>query len=529
MNFRYRITILFCICLLTRLCFVARYLDSCDSIDFALGLHDYDLSLLQPHFPGYPVYIFTSRLFFKAFHHDVWALVMPGVLCSSLIIYPLSSLTRQLFSERVALLTAILYLINPLCWLQAERPTSDTMGLFFIILSAHFLYRTLSSDGNDSQFSRKKIHLFLGSLCLGFGLGVRLSYFPFITLWIAVVMYVTTRSTYLEKPITFYGCIGFIIGISLWLFPQTAYIGWYPFWKNALLFSHGHFTDWGGSIVTFGGLRRITCLIRSMWAYGLGGWWSGSSFFRLIPSFIMVISLLYSFKQHFSYCQRWFLGIYIIPYLLWVNLGQNVANPRHILPVIPVLLMFISYGLCMAYEEVSKDVSILCRNIFLFIKSFPYFPPISYRRRERRERNLIAAYCPIFFTLALIVSMSILSLVLVIRYHHTIPAPIQLIQFIGKQFNNLSIRIYCSEEKRFFEYYTPLWDVRMVRNAAQLNSDLQSSIDRPQNILVVYTSGEGKQFGIEHSPFIMFQGNPYTDGLNKNLFLSLYNNYHRYR
>ncbi|MDN3510467.1 MAG: glycosyltransferase family 39 protein [Candidatus Jettenia sp.] len=523
MNFCYRVTILFCICLLTRLCFVAQYLDSCDSIDFALGLHDYDISRLQPHFPGYPVYLFTSWLFFKLFHHDVWALVMPGVLCSSLTIYPLSSLARHLFSERVALLTAVLYLINPLCWLQAERPTSDAMGLFFIIVSAYFLYRITFSDCDNNQSSGKKIYLFLGSLCLGFGLGVRLSYFPFIILWIAVVVYLTTRSIHLKKHSTFYGCTGFITGISLWLFPQIAYIGWYHLLKNGLFFSHGHFTDWGGSIVTFGGLRRIACLVRSTWEYGLGGWWSGSSFFRLIPSFVMVISLLYSFKQHFSYQQRWFLGMYMVPYLIWINFGQNVANPRHILPVIPILLLFISHGLCKAYDEVSKDISIW-RSIFLFIRFFPGFPPKPYRERKKRDDSLTAAYCPVLFILTLIVSMSIFSLKLVIRYHHHIPAPIRLVQFVESQFDNLSTRVYCSEAKRFFEYYTPLWDVRMVRNAAQLNFDLQSSIDKPQNILVVYVSGEDKQFGTERSSLIMFQGNPYTDGLYKNLFLSVWNN-----
>ena len=75
---------------LTRLCFVGRYLDSCDSIDFALGLHDYDLSLLQPHFPGYPVYMVASSLCFKLSHQDVWSLVMPGVLFGSITMYPLS-------------------------------------------------------------------------------------------------------------------------------------------------------------------------------------------------------------------------------------------------------------------------------------------------------------------------------------------------------------------------------------------------------------------------------------------------------
>ena len=69
-------------------------------------------------------------------------MVIGNARCSfgSITMYPLSFLTRQLFSERVAILTAVLYLINPLCWLQAERPTSDAMGLFFVMSAAYFLY-----------------------------------------------------------------------------------------------------------------------------------------------------------------------------------------------------------------------------------------------------------------------------------------------------------------------------------------------------------------------------------------------------
>src|SRR3990170_2304648 len=454
MDFRCGVHILFFICFLTRLCFVGRYLDSCDSIDFALGLHDYDLSLLQPHFPGYPVYMVASSLFFKLSHQDVWSLVMPGVLFGSITVYPLSLLTRQLFSEKVAILTAILYLINPLCWLQAERPTSDAMGLFFVISAAYFLYRRLS-DRN---------YLFLGSLFLGFGLGVRLSYFPFIALWMGVLLYWISQRTCFNNIL--YGLIGFIVGICTWLVPQISYAGIHSFWEYGLSFSRGHFTDWGGSVITFGGLDRVTCLVKSIWVYGLGGWWNDASFLRLTASLIMIASFLYSFKRYRFDRRGFFLGLYVIPYMIWVILGQNVTNPRHILPIIPVALMLIAYGLCKVYEERNKGISII-------------------------------------LTVAFIVSMSVISVKLVLQYHSDVPAPIQLIQFIEKQFDCLSTKIYCGGEKRFFDYYAPLWDVRKIRDAAGLNIDLRSSLYKPQNILVVHTVQVHEEFGIKNPPVIM--------------------------
>lgn len=489
MDFRHEVTFLFFVCLLTRLCFIGKYLDCCDSVDFALGLRDYDLFLLQPHFPGYPVYIGISWLFFKLFHNEVWALVAPGVFFGSLTVYPLSFLASQLFSERVAILTAILYLINPLCWLQAERPTSDAMGLFFVMLSAYFLYRVLKPNAQvctiGSFFLRRVFNsncLFWGSLTLGLGLGVRLSYFPFIALWMGILFYLATKRTYCKKHDVLYGLIGFFVGIFFWFFPQIGYVGWRPFLQNGLSFSYGHFTDWGGSVITFGGLERIICLIKSIWAYGLGGWWYDASFLRLIPSSIMVIALLYFCKYYHCNRQGWFLGVYVIPYMLWVILGQNVANPRHIIPIIPVILIVIAYGLCKVREGGYRGVSLLLTSVF-------------------------------------IASMSVMSFKLVVKYHNNVPAPIQLIQFIERQFNNISTRIYCCNEKRFFDYYAPQWDVRTIRDMAELNVNMKSSLGKPQNILLIHTPGEIKHSGVIPSLIIKFEGNPYTDSTREGLLL----------
>lgn len=45
----------------SRIVFMGRYLEAWDSIDFALGLRDYDIVYCQPHFPGYPVYMSLCR------------------------------------------------------------------------------------------------------------------------------------------------------------------------------------------------------------------------------------------------------------------------------------------------------------------------------------------------------------------------------------------------------------------------------------------------------------------------------------
>ena len=252
------------------------------------------------------------------------------------------------------------------------------------------------------------------------------------------------------------------------------------------MFSRGHFTDWGGSVITFGGLGRVTCLVKSIWVYGLGGWWNDASFLRLTASLIMIASFLYSFKRYRFDRRGFFLVLYVIPYMFWVFLGQNVMNPRHILPIIPVALMLIAYGLCKVYEEINKGISII-------------------------------------LTVAFVVSMSVLSFRLVLRYHNNVPAPIQLIQFIEKQFDCLSTKIYCGGEKRFFDYYAPQWDVRKIRDVAGLNIYLESSLYKPQNILIVRALRKIEEFEANNPPIITFEANPYTDDTKEGLLLYKWN------
>ena len=111
------------------------------------------------------------------------------------------------------------------------------------------------------------------------------------------------------KDVILYGLMGLVIGVCVWFLPQITYVGRYPFWGNCLAFSRGHFTDWGGSVITFGGLGRVTCLVKSIWVYGLGGWWNDASFLRLTASLIMIASFLYSFKRYRFDRRGFFSGI----------------------------------------------------------------------------------------------------------------------------------------------------------------------------------------------------------------------------
>ncbi|MEE9604323.1 MAG: hypothetical protein V3V70_02030 [Candidatus Scalindua sp.] len=80
-------------------------------------------------------------------------------------------------------------------------------------------------------------------------------------------------------------------------------------------------------------------------------------------------------------------------------------------------------------------------------------------------------------------SMSIISIGLVYAHKKEPIAQIQLLRYMGHNYDTPSTRIYCWETKRFFEYYAPLWDTRRVRNANDLQYDIESSLVMPEIIL----------------------------------------------
>src|SRR3990172_8039717 len=132
------------LCLVTRLLFFGRYIDEWDSVNFAFGLSKgYDILHDQPHFPGYPVYMFFSWIWYKIIGSDIKALIFSGILFSSIAVFPLYELAKRMFSKNVAILAVILYIVNPQIWLQAEKPLSDAFGLFFVITSVLFFYLSL--------------------------------------------------------------------------------------------------------------------------------------------------------------------------------------------------------------------------------------------------------------------------------------------------------------------------------------------------------------------------------------------------
>ncbi|MGR3219291.1 MAG: ArnT family glycosyltransferase [Candidatus Anammoxibacter sp.] len=512
------------LCLASRIMFAGRYIEGWDSVDFALALHDYDLTFFQPHFPGYILYIAFGRLSFFLTNNDVTALILPNVIFGTITVIPLFLLTKKMFSRNAAILATILYTLNPLCWLQSERPMPDTTGLFFIILSVQLMYFSLRETKSQTRY------MAAGSFVLGIALGVKLSFFPFVLTWLFILYLLINRSISNQqipnkepyRKILLYSIGSFVVGLSVWILPLITSVGMSRFLVESHKFVYGHFSDWGESVYTQGDiLLRVKEIYWSVFVNGFGFWWTDTHIIRLVPTLVIAavsaISLYFiisgyvvsdsksnltlsktntyhdefqpartkSLKWKFKRGNRKWIDIcfilaLVLPYLTWIFLGQNLGKPRHALPLIPIFLILISAGI------IRLNLQLIPKMLIIF---------------------------------TLLISFGTISTQLIFKHKNTLPTQLQLINHVRDNFNKHSTRIYCWETKRLFEYYEPSWDIRRVRNITDLEDDMDSSLTTPEFVLCT-SKIEGLKDYNENLDFVKkFKQDRYIDNIYDTLEL----------
>jgi hypothetical protein len=323
--------ILLICCLISRLLTTIYYIEDTDSLRFALSIVDYDITKLQPHFPGYPVYCFLAKIiyfFTKSF--AVTFSILGGVAVFCTIYFILKILKINLESVSGLLLSGIVF-FNPLIWLMSNRYMPDLFGLALAISSYYFL-----------SVEKKHRNILLGFLFTGLLAGVRLSYLP-----ILIVPFCHSFLTYKNKArlifIFFLGCI-------VWLAPLALLTGIDNLINAAAKQAQGHFADFGGTIITENNWwKRLLMILRSIWSDGLGGYWIGRSWQTLILSLPMIHILYSGLKELKVQKKKNIIYLYIsfgIVYATWIFFFQNVLHKsRHILPLLVPLFVVLHSGL----------------------------------------------------------------------------------------------------------------------------------------------------------------------------------------
>ena len=170
---RTRLAALAAIFLTAHLAFLSPTLEDIDSVNFALGVREFDVAQHQPHPPGFPVFIALAKGTTAVFDAvglrgaesralAVWS-VLGGAAMFPLLVVLFETLDGD---RRRAFWAAVLAALAPLAWFTASRPMSDVTGLALAVAAQALIIRAWKGRAGPGS-------LVAGAFIAGLAAGVR--------------------------------------------------------------------------------------------------------------------------------------------------------------------------------------------------------------------------------------------------------------------------------------------------------------------------------------------------------------------
>ena len=221
--------------LIAHLILLPSTLEDIDSLNFALGIHDFDPTQHQPHPPGYPIFIAMAKVARALVPSDARALALLGALLGALAVFPLlriyedlESLQGRPASTLVPALATLLTVASPLYWFNAGRPMSDVPGLAVTLaaqsaLVSAFVRQRLNPARTPEALASSGRMIVLGAFLSALAIGTR-SQAMALTLPLFVVVLVQRAGRGAAGALLGSG-MAFTIGILIWAIPLVVASG----------------------------------------------------------------------------------------------------------------------------------------------------------------------------------------------------------------------------------------------------------------------------------------------------------------
>jgi hypothetical protein len=338
--------------------FLASTLEDVDSVNFALGLRDFDPGRHRPHPPGYPIYMALGKLADTVLS-EPHALAIWGALFGALAAFALLRVFACLDAlDRPAAradagglapparglaawldgptLAVLMTLAAPLYWMTASRPMSDMAGLAVVLAAQAILLTAMvrsreavaaGAGAYDAAAAARSGRLvLLGAFVTALAIGFR-SQAVWLTFPLLALVIVDRAGR---------GAAGAIIGSAvwlaagalLWLVPLVIASGGPRAYLDALGTQAGE--DWSGVdlLATSFGLRRLAFALYETFIRH----WGMAAGFMLVPAAIGAVVLLWKGRRALVAI----VAAYV-PYLIFHLLFQETVTTRYALPlVVPI-------------------------------------------------------------------------------------------------------------------------------------------------------------------------------------------------
>ena len=310
--------------------------DDWDGLGFLASMRRFDMDHFAPHPPGYPVYVAMLRVAALLLPSPMAAALGVAIACGvATVALVYDAAATQWGGERAAWV-GLGVIAAPLMWRTASVVGSEAPALLFAVLGVWALARPRANG------------LVLG-IAVGLGLGVRLSWAPiFLGLLVLAPQGARARAA-----------LGSALSIAAWLVPLVMKVGWTHL--VSLLTTHlaGHTTRWGGTAITDPGAQRAVYLVRDVFSDGLG---VDADALGVTTAVVMIMILAVAFGEwkNEGYPLLREVAIVLVPYLLWIAIGQNLRQqPRHALPIVVAFAAVLTLGCTAVTRARTMGVALL--------------------------------------------------------------------------------------------------------------------------------------------------------------------------
>jgi hypothetical protein len=310
---------LFLITVITRIPFTSRLLYHTDSVHFALALQRYDITVHQPHPPGYFLYVMLGRLLNLLVKDANTVFVSVSIIFSGLAVIAIYLLGKEMYNGTTGLLAALLAITSPNFWFHGEVALTYVVEAFFSATVALLCWRMWRGEHK---------YIWLSAIILGTAGGIRQNTLVFLLpLWLFSV-----RKAPIKKIILSVLLIGIVC--LLWFVPMLRMTGGWDAYRNAFrelwLFHTGRFSVFERG---WGELGFFSYLIFAFTLYGIG-----SGIFALG---LAVYSIVRNRKfELLNGDKALFFFIWTLPSLLfYLLIFIYPSNPGYVLIFLPALFV----------------------------------------------------------------------------------------------------------------------------------------------------------------------------------------------
>jgi Protein of unknown function (DUF2723) len=295
-----------------------------DGSRFVRALLRFDLAQGHPHPPGYPLFIALGTVAMRVLRDPARALSLVSALSFALTCAIVFTLAATITRSRAApWLAALTFALGTLATVHSTRPLSDMTG-------CALAWAALSIASSPA-------HSALHGALVGMVAAARPSALPLVA-WGAL-----GRVRRPRRVAFVVACV--LTTVALYA-PAVMTVGVRRFVALATEHAEGHFTRFGGSVVTRPDLvERARAFAFGLHAHVLGGWWRDRAW-PLLPASVALWALLVAGLARLSVrasCRPVVASCAL--YAAWVFFGQNVVwQPRHLLPLAPAFALLVGLG-----------------------------------------------------------------------------------------------------------------------------------------------------------------------------------------